>query len=123
MSPIRVLIVDDEPLFSEALEAVLSGDDRFEVVGRATTGEEAVARTPALAPDVVLMDITMPRMDGLEATRRLAAEAPACRVVVLTESDLPGDVVRAERAGAAGYVAKTRIGLHLRETIAAVAAT
>jgi DNA-binding NarL/FixJ family response regulator len=114
---VRVLIADDNVLFAHSLEAVLADDDRFDVVGCAKNGEEAVELAETLHPDVVLMDITMPRLDGLQATRRLRDLGSPAHVVVLTESDLPGDVVRAERAGADGYVAKTRIIQRLRDAI------
>ena len=103
------------------LETLLAGE-QVEVVGRATNGREAVERAAELAPDVVLMDIAMPLMDGLEATRLIRERAPAARILMLTESDLRGDAVRAERAGADGYVPKTRIVSRLREAIFDIAA-
>lgn len=118
--PIRVLIADDQVPFAAMLETILGGEDDVEVVARATNGREAVELAEQLDPDVVVMDITMPLMDGLEATRRLREHAPAPRVIVLTESDLRSDVVRAERAGADGYVPKTLIAKRLRAAIFAV---
>jgi DNA-binding NarL/FixJ family response regulator len=120
-SPITVLIADDQLLFASALEAVLAGDERFRVVGRAADGAQAVELAETLAPDVVLMDISMPRVDGLQAARKLRDSAATARVIMLTESDMRADVVRAEQAGAAGYVAKTRIGIDLTDAILAVA--
>jgi DNA-binding NarL/FixJ family response regulator len=119
---VRVLIADDQPSFVRALEAILAGDERIEVVGSALDGREAVSLAGKLEPDVVLMDITMPVMDGLEATRRIREQCPASCVVVLTGSELRSDAVRAERAGAASYVPKTRIADELRETILAAVA-
>ena len=106
---ITVLIADDQEVFIEALEAILGADERIQVVGRALDGEQAVELARRLAPDVVLMDISMPVMDGLEATRLIrASRANAC-VLVLTGSSSTSDVDGARRAGAAGYVTKDRI--------------
>jgi DNA-binding NarL/FixJ family response regulator len=121
-SPIRVLVADDQPLFTKMLEAVLSRDDRVEVVGHAANGQQALELAAELAPDVILMDISMPIMDGLEATRRLRERDPSTRVIMLTESDFPGDVMRARKAGAAGYVPKTRITTGLSGAIVKVLA-
>jgi DNA-binding NarL/FixJ family response regulator len=114
---IRVLIADDHRLFVEALEAILAGDDRIEVVGHANDGEEAVGLAVALQPDVTLMDIDMPVMDGFEATRRIRAARVAACVVMLTGSNAREDVDRARRAGAAGYVTKDRIAAELIDAI------
>jgi DNA-binding NarL/FixJ family response regulator len=122
-APIRVLVADDQPVFTAMLEAVLASDERVEVVGRAANGREALERSAELSPDVVLMDISMPIMDGLEATRRLLEADPSACVLMLTESDLPGDVTRARKAGAAGYVPKTRIASDLTAAILGVAAS
>ncbi|MGH3103657.1 MAG: response regulator [Gaiellaceae bacterium] len=116
-APIRVLVADDQPIFTRMLEAVLASDERIEVVGHAANGKQALELAAALSPDVVLMDISMPIMDGLEATRRLRELDPSARVLMLTESDLPGDVMRAQKAGAAGYVPKTRIASDLSGAI------
>jgi DNA-binding NarL/FixJ family response regulator len=111
--PVRVLIVDDHRLFAEALTAILSVDDRIEVVGLASTGGDAVRRAVELEPDVVLMDISMPGVGGLEATRRILEERPGVRVLMLTGSDADQDVDAARTAGAAGYVTKDRIAAEL----------
>jgi DNA-binding NarL/FixJ family response regulator len=116
---IRVLIADEQPLFSKSLEGLLDYDDRVEVVGRAADGREAVELTASLAPDVVLMDINMPVMDGFEATRRIRATGSGAKVIVLTGSDSRGDLTRARNAGADGYVAKARIGSDLLDAILA----
>lgn len=118
-SRIRVLIADEQPLFSRSLEALLDYDDRVEVVGRAADGRQAVELTASLTPDVVLMDINMPVMDGFEATRRIRATGSDAKVIVLTGSDSRGDLTRARNAGADGYVAKARIGSDLLEAIVA----
>jgi len=120
--PVRVLIADDHALFAKTLETILDSDERLEVVGHADTGEQAVERAAALAPDVVVMDITMPVVDGLEATRRIRERSPGVCVVILTQSDLPADSVRAEKAGAVGYVPKGRAVRDLRSTILAAVA-
>jgi two-component system nitrate/nitrite response regulator NarL len=111
--PVRVLLADDHRLFVEALEAILSPDRRIEVVGRAANGAEAVNLARQLEPDVVLMDISMPVLDGIEATRRLRDEVPGARVLMLTGSDARQDVARARKAGAAAYVTKDRIAADL----------
>lgn len=117
----RVLIADDQRLFAEALEAILSTDARVEVVGRAEDGLRAVELARERAPEVVLMDISMPVLDGIEATRRIRSEAPASRVLVLTGSDAVQDVSRARSAGAAGYVTKDQIADDLVRAILDVA--
>jgi DNA-binding NarL/FixJ family response regulator len=114
---IRVLIADDHRLFAEALAAILAADDRIEVVGHAGDGKEAVQLTEKLAPDVVLMDISMPVLDGIEATAKIRAERPDTRVLVLTGSNARTDVDRARQAGAAGYVTKDRIAAELIDAI------
>jgi two-component system, NarL family, nitrate/nitrite response regulator NarL len=116
-SPKRVLIADDHVLFAEALEAILGGDGRLDVIGRAKNGEEAVTLTRSLRPDVVLMDISMPVMDGIEATRQILDDEPGACVLVLTGSDAAADVDAARRAGAVGYVTKDRIAAELVEAI------
>jgi DNA-binding NarL/FixJ family response regulator len=117
MRKIRVLIVDDHRLFAEALETILSGDERIEVVGKAVDGEEAVGLAVALKPDVVLMDIAMPKRDGVEAARLIRVREPSSAILMLTGSNSPSDVDRARESGAAGYVTKDRIASELVEAI------
>jgi DNA-binding NarL/FixJ family response regulator len=114
---IRVLIADDHPLFAEALQAILGTDRRFETVGPASDGLQAVELAESLKPDVVLMDIAMPVLDGFEATRKLRKRVPETRVLMLTGSNARHDVDRARRSGAAGYITKDRIAGELIDAI------
>jgi len=121
MPPIRVLIADDHRLFAEALEAILSTDDRVVVSGTAKDGREAVSLADELDPDVILMDISMPVMDGIEALEELRRSGNTAGVLMLTGSNARGDVDRARQAGAAGYVTKDRIAAELIDAIVEVA--
>ncbi|HEX2895198.1 MAG TPA: response regulator transcription factor [Marmoricola sp.] len=103
--PSRVLVVDDQELVRAGFRMILERNG-VEVVGEAADGEEGVRMVTALDPDVVLMDVRMPRMDGIEATRRIIAQRPATRVVVLTTFDLDEYVYEAVRAGASGFLLK-----------------
>jgi CheY-like chemotaxis protein len=118
---VRVLIADDHRLFAEALRAILSAEKRIVVVGLAASGEEAVRRSVELEPDVVLMDISMPGVGGVEATRRILAERQHVRVLMVTGSDARQDVAASRTAGAAGYVTKDRIAAELIGAILDVA--
>jgi two-component system nitrate/nitrite response regulator NarL len=120
--PIRVLIADDHRLFAEALEAILSGDERITVVGHAGDGGEAVKLAHELKPDVVLMDINMPVMDGIEAARLIRGNSSNACILMLTGSNSRSDVDRARQAGAAGYVTKDRIAAELIDAIVEIAA-
>ncbi|GAA1011117.1 DNA-binding response regulator [Acrocarpospora pleiomorpha] len=104
--PVRVLVVDDHPVFREGFAALLSSIDEVEVVGTASTGVEALEQAARREPDVVVMDVQMPDMDGIEATRRLLQERPETGVVVLTMSEEDGTIFDALRAGARGYLLK-----------------
>jgi DNA-binding NarL/FixJ family response regulator len=104
--PIRVLIVDDQALFRRGLQVVLSTEANVEVVGEAADGEEAVAQAEELGPDVVLMDVRMPRMGGIEATRIIRTAMPATKVLMLTVSDDEEDLYESVKAGANGYLLK-----------------
>jgi DNA-binding NarL/FixJ family response regulator len=118
--PLRVLIADDHRLFAEALEAILAADDRFEVVGRASDGAEAVELARTLSPDVVLMDVNMPALDGFEATRKIRAESDTVRVLMVTGSNSRADVDHSREAGASGYITKDRIASELLDAIVEV---
>jgi DNA-binding NarL/FixJ family response regulator len=105
---VRVVIADDQQLIRDAFRMILAAEDDIEVVGEASTGSEAVAITRELEPDVVLMDIRMPELDGIEATRRILAHRPrpATRVLILTTFDLDEYVYDALRSGASGFLLK-----------------
>jgi DNA-binding NarL/FixJ family response regulator len=115
--PIRVLIADDHKLFAEALGAILATDARIVVCGHARNGAEAVVMSRDLDPDVILMDISMPVLDGVEATRQIRDLSPGACVLMLTGSNSRYDVDRSRRAGAAGYVTKDRIAAELIDAI------
>ena len=119
--PITVLIADDHRLFAEALEAILAGDDRIRVVAHASDGVQAVELAEQHDPDVVLMDISMPLLDGIEAAKRLRDEGNDSRILMLTGSNSRSDVSRAREAGADGYVTKDRIAAELIDAIVEVA--
>jgi DNA-binding NarL/FixJ family response regulator len=104
--PVRVLIVDDQALFREALATLLEVRPEIRVVGEAANGAEALDRVAALRPDVVLMDLHMPVLDGIGATRRVRVEHPDVQVLALTTFDDDEDVFAALRAGAVGYLLK-----------------
>jgi DNA-binding NarL/FixJ family response regulator len=106
VSPIRLLIVDDHPVVRDGLRGVFSGDPEFEVVGEAGNGLEAVARATSLDVDVVLMDLRMPQMGGVEAIQALRQGDESVRVLVLTTYDTDRDVLPAIEAGATGYLLK-----------------
>lgn len=120
--PIRVLIADDHGVVRAGLRALLSAEPDLLVVGEAPTGEEAVRLATHRQPDVLLMDISMPGMDGLEATRSLAEQAPQVRVLLLTVHEDPALLREALRAGAAGYVIKRAVESELINAIRASAA-
>ena len=103
---IRLLIVDDHPIFRDGLRGIFADEPAFAVVGEAANGAEAVALVERLGVDVVLMDLRMPEMGGVEAIRRLAQAAPAVRILVLTTFDTDSDVLPAIEAGATGYLLK-----------------
>jgi len=110
---VRTLIVDDHAAFLDELAHVLEEDREMDVVGRAALGEEALEQTTALRPDLVLMDLAMPGMGGLEATRRLKAEPGAPRVIMLSLHEHPMYRTAALDAGANGFVPKSKLGITL----------
>jgi len=118
---VGVFVVDDHDQFVAVLETILAGEADFDVVGRASNGEEAIDAVARLAPDVVLMDISMPVLDGFEATRRIRAEHPNTSVIILTGSDSEEDRAEARAAGAFGYVTKERVLDELPDVIRSAA--
>ena len=106
MEPLRVLIADDHPLFRHGIAALLSAGPDFEVVGEATSGEEVIFLAAKLQPDVILMDIQMPGVNGIEATRRILHTSPTIRVLIVTMFEDDASVFTGMRAGARGYVLK-----------------
>ena len=119
--PVRLLLVDDQALFREALTTLLGVRDEVLVVGEAADGAEALRRVAELAPDVVLMDLRMPVLDGVAATRRLQLEHPEVRVIALTTFDDDEDVFAALRAGAVGYLLKDVSSARLVEAVVTAA--
>lgn len=118
---IRVLLVDDQPLIRMGLAMILEDAGDIEVVGEADDGASGVAKARALAPDVILLDIRMPVMDGIEATRRILATEPTARVLVLTTYDTDDNAYAALRAGASGFVLKDAPVTELVQAVRAVA--
>lgn len=119
---IRVLLVDDQSMLRLGFRMVLSAEEGIEVVGEAGDGAAGFAMTKALQPDVVLMDVRMPGVDGIEATRRIIAEAPGARVIILTTFDLDEYAFAALRAGASGFLLKDARPAELVAAIRSVAA-
>ena len=115
--PIAVLIADDHPFVRHGLRTFLETLDDVEVVGEAGNGAEAVEQAARLVPDVVLMDLVMPELDGVEATRRIRAESPTTKVIVLTSFDADEQVFPAIKAGAAGYLLKDVRPAELAEAV------
>jgi DNA-binding NarL/FixJ family response regulator len=120
-SPVRVLVVDDQALFREALVTLLGARPEVAVVGEAGDGQQALQQAAALQPDVVLMDLHMPVLDGIATTRRLRAEQPGVRVLALTTFDDDEDVFAALRAGALGYLLKDVSSERLVEAVLSAA--
>lgn len=120
--PVRVLIVDDHEVVREGLQTLLGEEAGIELVGQAVNGVEAVEMARALEPEVVLMDLVMPRMDGIEATRQILTALPACRVLILTSFAEDARVRDAIQAGATGYLLKDTLRPELVQAIEAAAA-
>jgi DNA-binding NarL/FixJ family response regulator len=112
-SEIRVVVADDEPLFVDMIQAMLSAEEGIAVVATARDGRMAVRLAHELRPDVIVMDVSMPVMDGIEATRVIREQDPDACVMILTGGSVPNDVDRARKAGAAVYLTKDRIATEL----------
>ena len=119
-SPVRVLVADDQALFRRGVVVVLSSSDGIEVAGEAGDGEEAVAKAQELEPDVVLMDVRMPRLSGIEATRHIRRLLPATEVLMLTVSDDQDDLFESLKAGANGYRLKEGALDEIAQTVRAI---
>jgi DNA-binding NarL/FixJ family response regulator len=121
MSPIRILLADDHALFRRGIASLLATESDFEVIGEAVDGRQALALARELRPDLILMDMSMPGMDGLEATRRIRAEMPRVRVVIFTASHRACGPLEAVQCGAQGYLAKKADPQALYSTLRGVA--
>ena len=119
---IRILIADDHALFRQAVRAILADEPDLELIAEAGDGDEAVRLAIELVPDVVLMDVRMPKLNGIEASRKISADLPTAKIVMLTVSDDDADLVEAIKAGASGYLLKevdpTEIATAVRQTFA-----
>jgi DNA-binding NarL/FixJ family response regulator len=118
--PIRVLVVDDHALYRRGLEMVLSAEDDIDIVGEASDGLDAIAKAEQLLPDVVLLDLRMPRRSGIQACAEIKRAAPLTRIVILTMSDDEADLFEAVRAGANGYLLKDVPGEEIADGLRAV---
>ena len=116
----RVLVVDDQTLFRTGLTSLLSEDSRVDVVGQAVDGADAVKQATKLKPDVILMDIKMPNLDGIEATRQIVEAVPGIKVLILTTFETDSQVIQALKAGASGYVLKDSSAAAIVSSIVAV---
>jgi len=120
ISAVRVLVVDDQTLFRTGLTSLLSEDPRVDVVAQAVDGAVAIKQAAKLKPDVVLMDIKMPNVDGIEATRQIVEAVPGVKVLILTTFETDSQVIQALKAGASGYVLKDSSAAAIVSSIVAV---
>jgi DNA-binding NarL/FixJ family response regulator len=120
LNKLRILVVDDHAVLRDGIRAMLGLHDDIEIVGEASDGRQAVEKAQELDPDVVLMDLAMPEMDGMEATRRIIKKNPKVKVLVLTQHDNKEYILSAIKAGALGYVPKRALGSELVTAVRAV---
>ncbi len=120
MNKIKVLVVDDHAIMRDGIRALLGLHDDIEIVGEASEGNEAIEKAQKLMPDIIIMDIAMPGMDGLEATRRIKKKNPKAKILILTQHDNREYIISAVKAGVTGYVSKRALGVELVSAIHAV---
>ncbi len=120
MDKIKVLLVDDHAIMRDGIRALLSLDDDIEIVGEAGEGKEAIEKARQLLPDIIVMDIAMPGMDGLEATRRIMKEVPKAKVLILSQHNDKEFILSSIKAGSAGYIPKRALGSELVSAIRAL---
>lgn len=117
---VRILLVDDHPIVRQGLKTLLEGRPGWEVIGEASDGSEAVEKANVLKPDVMVLDVTMPRMNGLEACRLIRKQSPQLEILFVTQHDSPQMMREALDAGARGYVVKSNAARDLLEAVEAV---
>ncbi|HEV8602777.1 MAG TPA: response regulator transcription factor [Gaiellaceae bacterium] len=115
--PVRVLVADDEPLFVDMVMALLAREERIDVVGAARDGREAVDLAISLAPEVIVMDISMPLLDGIEAARRIREVRSDASILILTGSSMSAEIDRSRQVGVAAFLTKDRIATQLVDAI------
>jgi DNA-binding NarL/FixJ family response regulator len=120
MEKIKILIADDHTIMRDGIRALLSLQEDVEIVGEASTGQEAIEKASEFSPDLIIMDISMPGMDGLEATRRILKQNPKAKILILTQHDDKEYVLSAIKAGCAGYLPKRALGSELVSAIRAI---